>query len=470
MYQILISLISSKFVAVLLGPVGVGIKGLLQSSLSMIEGFTSMGLSRSAVRDVSMANGSGDEKRIGRTIAALKRLVWATGLLGLVVTMALSPLLSKLSFGNYDYTVSFIILSVTLLLNQLSAGQLVVLQGLRRLKYLAKASAIGATLGLVVSVPLYYLLGIKGIVPTLILTSVSSLVLSWYFSHKIQVQEVRITNKEALREGKTMMRMGIAMSVSSVLTLLFSYLLRGFIRYQGDLEAVGIFTAGFAIINTYVGMIFDAMVKDFYPRLSAVCSDNRKCSQLVNQQAEVGVLIMAPMLIACLVFMPVIIWILYSEKFMGATDYIMWAIPGMLFKLASWAVALIFTAKGDPKLYISNEVFGCVLNFVCSIAGYYLGGLTGLGMGFTVSYLLYLVKVYLAARKHFEFDFYASFKKLYAFQFLLVGLCLALVLVLKGWVLYTVGSILLLVSGYLSIKGINDRTNFMEFIKQRRRG
>ena len=179
---------------------------------------------------------------------------------------------------------------------------------------------------------------------------------------------------------------------------------------------------------------------------------------------------MAPMLIACLVFMPVIIWILYSDKFLGATDYIMWAIPGMLFKLASWAVALIFTAKGDPKLYISNEVFGCVLNFICSIAGYYLGGLKGLGMGFTVGYLLYLVKVYLAARKHFEFDFYASFKKLYGFQFLLVGLCLVLVLVLKGWVLYTVGSILLLVSGYLSIRGINDRTNFMEFIKQRKRG
>ena len=160
-YNILISIISSKFVAILLGPLGVGIKGLFQSSISMIEGFTSMGISRSAVRDVSLANGTGDHNKIGRTVCALKKLVWATGLFGMIVFIVLSPLLSKFSFGNYDYTLSFIFLSVILLFNQLSAGQWVVLQGLRRLNFLAKASALGATLGLLVSVPLYYLLGIK---------------------------------------------------------------------------------------------------------------------------------------------------------------------------------------------------------------------------------------------------------------------------------------------------------------------
>lgn len=466
-FHILINIISSKFVAVLLGPLGMGIKGLLQSSIFMIEGFTSMGISRSAVRDVSMANGTGNQYVIGRTVAALKRLVWVTGLLGMIVTIVLSPLLSKLSFGNYDYTLPFVFLSIILLFNQLSAGQLVLLQGLRRLKYLAKASAIGATLGLIVSVPLYYLLGVKGIVPTLILTSVSSLALSFYFSKKVEVQKVRISNKEALQEGRLMLRMGIAMSVSSLLTLVFSYLLRGFIRYQGDIEAVGIFTAGFAIINTYVGMIFDAMIKDFYPRLSAISSDNVKCSQVVNQQAEVGILIMAPMLIACLVFMPIVIWILYSDKFMGAMDYIVWAIPGMLFKLASWTVALIFTAKGNPKLYMSNEVFGSILNFICSITGYYLWGLKGLGLGFTTGYLLYLLKVYITAHNQFEFSFTISFLKLFGIQFMLVGICLVMEIVFKSWFLYVLGSIVFIVSGYISLKGMNDRTNFMQVIKKR---
>ena len=43
-YQILIQIIRSKFVAVLLGPMGVGILGLLSSGMQLIQSFTNMGL------------------------------------------------------------------------------------------------------------------------------------------------------------------------------------------------------------------------------------------------------------------------------------------------------------------------------------------------------------------------------------------------------------------------------------------
>ena len=147
-YQILIQIIKSKFVAVLLGPAGVGIMGLYQSGLQLVQQISSMGLANSAVRDVSEANGSNDIQRIAKTVTVVRKLVWITGLLGLIIVACCSPLLSKFSFGNYDYTIPFIILSVTLFLDQLSAGQRVVLQGMRRLKDLAKCTAFGATFGL----------------------------------------------------------------------------------------------------------------------------------------------------------------------------------------------------------------------------------------------------------------------------------------------------------------------------------
>lgn len=78
-YKILISIISSKFIAVLLGPTGMGGMGLYQYAIQMIQSFSSFGLSQSAIRDVSEANGSGDTKRIGLTVAVVKRLVWITG-------------------------------------------------------------------------------------------------------------------------------------------------------------------------------------------------------------------------------------------------------------------------------------------------------------------------------------------------------------------------------------------------------
>ena len=142
-YQILVSIIKSKIIAVLLGPTGVGIQGLYQSGIQFVQSLTSMGLSSSAVRDVAEANATSDGYRIGRTVSALRKLVWLTGLLGLISVAIFSPVLSNYAFGNRDYTIPFILLSVTLLIDQLSAGQKVVLQGKRRLKDLAKASAIG---------------------------------------------------------------------------------------------------------------------------------------------------------------------------------------------------------------------------------------------------------------------------------------------------------------------------------------
>ena len=300
-YQIVIGILRSKFIALLLGPTGMGIQGLYQSAIDMIKNLTSLGLEQSAVRDVSEANNSNDSLRVARTIGVVQRLVWITGLLGLLVTLFLSPTLSTITFGNTDYTWGFALLSITLLLNQICSGQKVVLQGLRHLKYLAKSSAIGATIGLVLSIPLYYWMGLKSIVPTMIITSFISLALTWYYSNKLNIKNEIVGIKESFNEGKSMMRMGFALSVSGILVTLSAYILRWFIRQDSGIDEVGLFSAGFMISNTYVGMIFNAMATDYYPRLAAVNKNNKQCSDLINRQAEIAVLIISPLIISCII-------------------------------------------------------------------------------------------------------------------------------------------------------------------------
>ena len=134
-YQILIGIIKSKFIAILLGPEGIGLMGLYTSATELIKQFSSLGLSQSAVRDVSEANGKGDAHQVSLKITVLQKLVWITGLLGMILVILLSPVLSKVTFGNYDYTLPLIILSCTLLFDQLCSGQKVVLQGLYLFKF-----------------------------------------------------------------------------------------------------------------------------------------------------------------------------------------------------------------------------------------------------------------------------------------------------------------------------------------------
>ena len=466
-YQILIGVIKSKFVAILLGPTGMGIQGLYQSAIQLIQSFSSLGLSQSAVRDVSEANGSGDSKRIGLTVAVVKRLVWITGLLGLIATAVLSPVLSQTTFGNYDYTIPFIFLSVILLLDQLSAGQKVVLQGMRKLKYLAKSTAIGSTVGLIVSIPLYYLFGVQGIVPTLILNSVTMLCLTWYFSKKVEVEKVEVTNEQTFEKGKSMLKMGLAMSISGIMVTLTSYLLRGFIRYEGGTEQVGLFTAGFMLTNSYVGMVFNAMGTDYYPRLSAVNQDNAKCTAVINQQGEIATLIIAPILISCMIFMPFIIRLIYSDEFLPANDYILWSVSGMMFKAFSWVIAFVFLAKAEAKLFIINEVITNIYSFGLSALGYHYFDLAGLGIAFMLAYLAYSVQVYLIAKKRYEFSFSKSFKKVYTIQILMVVAVFVTVLLWKSnWMYLPTGLVFAVCAAY-SLRELDKRMNVVKIIKGR---
>lgn len=458
-FIILINIIRTKFVAILLGPAGMGIAGLLQSTIGLIGGITNFGLGTSAVKNISEAFGSGDSVRVSKIATIIRRLVWITGILGAILTLFLSSWLSQLTFGNEDYTYAFIWISITLLFNQISAGQNVVLRGLRKLRYLAQASILGSVLGLITTVPLYYFYGLDGIVPGIIVTSVSTLLLTWYFAKKVNLKSVEVSPKMTFSEGRDMLQMGFMISLSGLIALGGSYVVRIFISNTGGVEDVGLYNAGFAIINSYVGMIFTAMSTDYYPRLAAVSNDNYKSNTVINQQAEIALLILAPVIMVFLVFINWLVILLYSTKFLGVNDMILWAVLGIFFKSVSWAIAFIFLAKGASKIYFLNELVtnGYLLGF--NILGYYFYGLTGLGISFLVSYIIYVVQVYVIANRIYDFSFKPEFYKIFGIQLILAITCLMVVKLIADPFSYILGIIIIIISFYHAMKELDKRIN-----------
>ncbi len=464
-YQILISVIRSKFVAILLGTAGVGLLGLYQSTLGLIQSITSFGLSQSAVRDVSEANGSGDMERIGRTVSAFRKLVWFTGLLGMGAVIVFSPLLSKTTFGNYDYTIPLIVLSCTLLIDSLASGWRVVLQGMRCLKELAIASAAGATIGLILSVPFYYFFGINGIVPTLVLNSVAGFIIFLFFSGKISVPKIKLSVKETWEQGQWMVRMGIAMSLSGILSTAISYVIRAFIMHQGGAESVGLYQAGFVIINSYVGMVFTAIGTDFYPRLAAVNQDNSECRKVVCQQGEIAIHILAPLLCGCVLLMPLILRILYSDAFLDAAPYIFWCCPGMMFRLASWLIAYQFVAKAESRLFIVTEIIGSIVFLSLSIIGCFFGGLKGLGIAFTINYVIYFFVVFIIAIRRYGFSLSKDFVRSFLIQLVLTVSSLVSILLLPSPLKYWICGVFTISSSVYALTMLNNKMELIPLIK-----
>ena len=177
-FNILIKIIISKSVALFLGTEGMGLIGIYNSTVNLFKSFAGLGISQSAVKDIAENNVAGETEKRDTIITIVNKLILFTGLLGGVVIIIMSPYLSKTSFGTTEYTLPFILLSIVVFLTIINEGQLAILKGLRMLRILAKASLWGAFAGLFVSVPLYYIWGLKGIIPSLIAIALVSVTYS----------------------------------------------------------------------------------------------------------------------------------------------------------------------------------------------------------------------------------------------------------------------------------------------------
>ena len=199
MITVLLKIVRTKVFAVLLGPAGVGLIGMYESVTGLASSVASMGIGTSGVRQIAEANGTGNHEKISRTITCLRRIALFSGIAGFCLLFFLSGYISRLTFGNSDHTNDLALISVTVLFACIAGGQTALIQGLRRIKDLALLSIWGAFLGTLLSIPIIYLFGKKGIVFYLIIVSATSILTSWWYSKKIKIDTSRSSNEMGLQ-------------------------------------------------------------------------------------------------------------------------------------------------------------------------------------------------------------------------------------------------------------------------------
>jgi O-antigen/teichoic acid export membrane protein len=412
-FNIIISIIRTKLIAIFIGPAGMGITALLNSTINIISGISGLGIETSSVKHISSSYKNEDLNTVSTTVSVVRKLVLLTGILGALLAIVFSNWLSIITFGDSSHMYSFVFLSITLFFKQISLGQLVVLQGLRKIKLLAKANFYGNLFGLLFSIPVYYYYKIDAIVPTIIVASLSALIFSFYYSKKVKIKNIKLTNIQFTLVGKDIIKLGIMLTFSGLLTLLSTYLIQIYIVKTGNIEQVGFFNAGFTLLNSYVGIIFTVMSTDYFPRLSSISTDNEKIRISVMQQALISILIITPIIILFLIFIPLIVKIIYTSKFISIIPMVCFGIIGMLFKAVSWSMGFILLAKGDSEIFIKTAIGFNFLSLFLNILGYYYYGLEGLGFSFLIYYFLHFIIVKIITKKRYGFYFENKFYQTY---------------------------------------------------------
>ena len=144
----------------------------------------------------------------------------------------------------------------------------------------------------------------------------------------------------------------------------------------------------------------------------------------------------------------------------------MFAVSGMLFKAASFVISYVFLAKAESKLFVINETVSSFYIYAINIIGYYLGGLTGLGIAFGLGYIIYFVQVFIIARVRYRFYFTKSFKKIFSIQFVLVFGSLLIVYLFKNSLWRFLSVIAFIICTIYSLIELNRRLKILSLKKK----
>ena len=418
---ILIGMVRNKLIALLLGPQGMGLMALFNSTVRLISDTTGLGLGMSAVRELSRLYDEEHHEELKSRIELIRSWSLITACLGFVLCVVLSPLINHYTFSWGNHTLHFMLLAPIIALTALSAGELSILKATRKLRRLAEISIYGVLCALATSVPLYYIFGESAIVPSLIIIALSQFIITITYSFHYYPYRVHF-DSDTFAEAKPMLRLGISVLGAGIMGSGSDFIVRSFLNYEGSLDDVGLYNAGYMITMTYAGVIFSAMETDYFPRLSSVNNNVEERNLLVNRQLEVSLLLISPLLILLMSILPIALPLLYSDAFLAVLPMVKVAIFAMFMRSLELPVAYITLSRGDSKAFFLLETTYYLLFIMMFWLGYKYAYLFGVGLGLVVTGLLFNIILYAFAYQKYSFCISKRMLLYLAIQLSLAGL------------------------------------------------
>lgn len=410
--NILVGLLRMKAAAVLLGPAGVGLIGLLTNVLGTAAGVAGLGVGNVGTRQIAEAAGLGDPRQVWIVRRALFWLTLVLAAFGGMFFWMLRNVLAVRVLDDKSMADTLGWLSIAVALSVAAASQNALLNGMRRIGDIARVSVGSAALSTVGAIGALWCLGSAGIVIFVLAAPFASFLFGhWYVARLPRVPQKATPISVMSAQWRAMLKLGFAFMVAGLASTIGQLAVRTLIQRELGADALGHFQAAWVISMTYIGFVLGAMGTDYYPRLTAVIKDNSAVNLLVNEQSEVALLLAAPVLMAMLALAPWIIRLLYSGEFSEATEVLRWQVLGDILKIVSWPLGFIILASGAGKTFMCTEWLGMGVFFMLTFTLLPVMGVTAAGASFLAMYAIYLALVWALARRSTGFRWSVNVKR-----------------------------------------------------------
>lgn len=405
---LLVGLVRAKAMAMMLGPAGFGLMGAFTALADLMHSIASMGINSGGVRQIAESAAASDEQRVARTAIVLRRTALILGLCAFGAMTLGARRLATATFGDAGYAPAVAVLGVAVMLRILSDGQGALLQGLRRISEMARASVLGAVLGTVAALASVWQFRHDGVAVALVAAAASSALCSWRYSRKVRLTTTILSRAQWSDEMRGLLSLGMAFMFSAVVMMGVAYAVRLVLVRSHSLEAAGLFTAAWTVGGLYVGFILQAMGADFYPRLVGLAADDAATNQLVNEQTHVGLLLAAAGVLGTLSLAPWLLALFYSAEFVEAGSVLQWVCLGMALRVVTWPMGYVVIARSRRRVFVQVELAWAAANLSLTWFAVQAWGTNGAGIAFFGSYVFHACVLYPIVRRMTGFRLWRS--------------------------------------------------------------
>lgn len=439
--QTLIGLIKVKYVSVLIGPSGMGELTLFTTFSNTIVYVVGFGLFNSAVRNISIANGEGNLIEVQKIFSLVNKIIILTSIVGCAFLIIFRTpierfLLGENSQGLYNLNLLVLVIFFSVLSNRNN----MLIQGVGRYKKLGKATLISSLLSLVAVFPLFYFYGKEAIITSLIVSSFIIYLVSNYYLKSLSIPlKFDLNFKNLFEDSSQLIKLGIIMMLSSLLGNLVTNFINIYIVKKGSTFDLGLYNAATTISMQYVSLVFVSLSTEFYPRLSSVSQDYSMVRNMVNNQIEVVLVVLLPLLVLMQTFANFMVKIFFTDDFVSIVPFIQISTIAIIFQALAYVISNIPLAMGNKKyLFLYNSFIPGLISLSSSVLGYKYFGLMGLAFALFIVNLVHFLTMYIAVKKSYSFFIYSHILKLIMSILLILTASLFFIFILNGLISYLV--------------------------------
>lgn len=396
--RLFIGLITSKVLAIFVGPNGLALLGNFRNFVGSFETVSTLGFQNGIVKYV--AESKEKETELKKYVSTIVISISIVSLLLSGFLFSFPDFCNELIFGiDFKYSFIFRAFAIALPWYALSLVLVSIINGLGKFKKVIYINLIGNFIGLFVSVFFVSKFQITGALLSIIITPSLLFLVSFYYTNK----ELSLFNLIRFRFFdfkiiKNLSHYFLMALVSGVIGSVVYIAIRKNIISNIGIQQAGYWEAISKISSYYLLFISSILTLYFLPKL-AIAKDNQETKTVFWGFYKTILPFFIIALIVIYFTRTVIIKLLFTNEFLPVNTLFFWQLLGDVFKVASLILGYQFFAKKMTLAFILSELFSFGVLYFLSIYLINSFGLQGIVMAQAFDNFIYLLVLAIYFRK-----------------------------------------------------------------------